>query len=114
MTLLGGVEAGGTKFVCAVGRGPDDVRAEARFATTTPAETLARVVAFFREHAPLAAGGVASFGPVDLDPRSPAVRSITTTPKPARQHVHPLRPPPRALRGPVRLETDVNAPAPAE
>ena len=38
--LFGGVEAGGTKFVCAVGTGPDDIRAEARFPTTTPAETL--------------------------------------------------------------------------
>ena len=83
--LLGGVEAGGTKFVCAVGHGPDDVRAEARIATTAPAETLAGVVAFFRAQAarePLAALGVASFGPVDLDPRSPAFGRITATPKP--------------------------------
>jgi len=114
MTLVGGVEAGGTKFVCAVGRGPDDVRAEARFATTTPAETLARVVAFFREHAPLAAVGVASFGPVDLDPRSPAFGSITTTPKPGWQHVDLVGPLRRALGVPVRIETDVNAAALAE
>jgi fructokinase len=114
MNLLGGVEAGGTKFVCAVGGGPDDVRAEARFATTTPAETLARVVAFFREHGPLAALGVASFGPVDLDPRSPAFGSITTTPKPGWQHVDLVGPLRRALGVPVRIETDVNAAALAE
>ena len=114
MTLLGGVEAGGTKFVCAVGRGPDDVRAEARFATTTPAETLARVVAFFREHAPLAALGVASFGPVDLQPRSPAFGSITTTPKPGWQHVDLVGPLRRALGVPVRVDTDVSAAALAE
>src|SRR5438094_1780467 len=114
MMLVGGVEAGGTKFVCAVGRGPDDVRAEARLATTTPAETLARVVAFFREHAPLAAVGVASFGPVDLDPRSPAFGSITTTPKPGWQHVDLVGPLRRALGVPVRIETDVNAAALAE
>src|ERR671919_275282 len=45
--LTGGIEAGGTKFVCAVGTGPDDVRAEARVPTTTPSETLERAVAFF-------------------------------------------------------------------
>ena len=79
--LVGGVEAGGTKFVCAVGTGPDDVRAEARFPTTTPAETLGHVVAFFSEQAaraPLAALGVASFGPIDLDPRSTTFGSAPT------------------------------------
>ena len=44
--LLAGIEAGGTKFVCIVGTGPDDIRAETRFPTTTPTETLARTVAF--------------------------------------------------------------------
>ena len=54
--VLGGVEAGGTKFVCAVGRGPDRVLAEERIPTTTPAETLARVVEFFRTAAAAARG----------------------------------------------------------
>jgi fructokinase len=112
--LLGGVEAGGTKFVCAVGRDPEDVRAEARFATTTPAETIGRVVAFFHEQAPIAALGVATFGPVDLDPRSPTFGSITTTPKPAWQHVDLIGPLRRALGVPVRIDTDVNAAALAE
>jgi predicted NBD/HSP70 family sugar kinase len=83
--LVGGIEAGGTKFVCAVGTGPDDVRTEVRVPTTTPEETLERVVAFFAGQAartPLAALGVASFGPVDLDERSPTFGFITTTPKP--------------------------------
>src|SRR3989442_325310 len=78
---VGGLEAGGTKFVCAVGRGPD-VAADTRIATTTPRETLERAIAFFRQHGPIAALGVASFGPVDLDPRSPTYGFITTTPKP--------------------------------
>ena len=56
--LFGGIEAGGTKFVCAIGSGPDDIRAEARFPTTTPEETIGRVIAFFREQrAELAAIG---------------------------------------------------------
>ena len=61
MALYGGIEAGGTKFVCAVGTGPDDIRDEIRFPTTAPDETLAQAVDFFRRHAqqePLAAVGV--------------------------------------------------------
>jgi len=47
--LVGGIEAGGTKFVCAVGTGPHDVRAEVRFPTTTPGETIERAIDFFRQ-----------------------------------------------------------------
>jgi len=115
--LVGGVEAGGTKFVCAVGTGPDDVRAEARFPTTTPAETLGHVVAFFSEQAaraPLAALGVASFGPIDLDPRSTTFGSVTTTPKPGWRHVELVAPLRRALGLRVAFDTDVNAAALAE
>ncbi len=51
MSLYGGIEGGGTKFVCAVGAGPNDLRAEARFPTTTPEETNPRAIAFFQEQA---------------------------------------------------------------
>lgn len=115
--LVGGIEAGGTKFVCAVGTGPHDVRAEVRVPTTTPAETIGRVVAFFGEQAarvPLAALGVASFGPVDLDPGSSTFGFITTTPKPGWRGVDLLGPLRRALGVPLALDTDVNAAALAE
>ena len=80
----GGIEAGGTKFVCAVGTGPDDIRAEIRFPTTTPDETIGRATTFFRQQAKeveLAAIGIGSFGPVDPNPASPTFGFITTTPK---------------------------------
>jgi fructokinase len=112
--LVGGIEAGGTKVVCAVGTGPDDVRAEARVPTTTPAETLERVVAFFAGQGPLTAVGVASFGPVDLDPRSPTYGRITTTPKRGWRDVDLVGPLRRALGVPVAFDTDVNAAALAE
>lgn len=117
MSLLwGGVEAGGTKFVCAVGSGPDDLREEARFPTTTPDETLERAVAFFREQqarqgAPLAALGIASFGPLDLDPGSPTTGFITTTPKPGWAFTDLVGTFRRALEVPVGFDTDVNAAA---
>ena len=60
MALYGGIEAGGTKFVCAVGSGADDLRAETQFPTTTPDETIGRVVDFFQaQQADLAAVGIA-------------------------------------------------------
>ncbi len=115
-SLVGGLEAGGTKFVCAVGTGPDDIRAEARFATTTPEETIRRAVEFFTEAAagaPLAAIGIASFGPLDLDPRSATFGFITTTPKAGWRRVD-LVTPLAALGAAVAIDTDVNAAALAE
>jgi fructokinase len=115
--VVGGVEAGGTKFVCAIGRGPGDLRAETRIATSTPGHTIDRAVAFFRDHAtrlPIAALGVASFGPIDLAPRSPTFGFITTTPKPGWSHTDLVGPLRRALGVPIRFDTDANAAALAE
>lgn len=111
--VYGGIEAGGTKFVCCVGTGPDDIRAETRFPTTTPEETLGRAVEFFRAEAgqDLLGLGVACFGPVDLDPGSPTYGHVTTTPKPGwagADVVGMLR---EALEVPVGFDTDVNGAA---
>jgi fructokinase len=110
---VGGVEAGGTKFVCAVGH-DREVIAETRIPTTSPADTIAATIAFFKDHGPLAALGVASFGPVDLDPRSPTYGFITTTPKSGWAHTDVVGPLRRALGVPVAFDTDVNAAALAE
>ncbi len=120
--LYGGIEAGGTKFVCAVGRGPDDLRSTERFATTDPAATLGRAIAFFRrqqEHnGRLEALGIASFGPVDLDPASPKWGYITSTPKPgwadtdlAGSIARALGLEPRPGEARVAFDTDVNGAA---
>ena len=112
--LFGGIEGGGTKFVCVLGTGPDHVVDELRFATTTPDETLGRVVAFFRRRrrsVRLAAAGVACFGPIDLDPVSPTYGHVTTTPKPywaGADVVGVLR---AALGVPIGWDTDVNGAA---
>jgi len=116
--LVGSIEAGGTKFVCAVGTGPDDVREELRFPTSTPDATIERAIGFFKEHGerigPIGALGIGSFGPLDLDVRSPTYGYITATPKLAwvnTDFVGPIR---RALGVPVGFDTDVNAAALAE
>lgn len=114
MALVGGIEAGGTKFVCAVGTGPDDIRAEVRFPTSTPEESIGQAIDFFRENTEpgeLAAVGVASFGPVDPDPRSATWGYVTTTPKPHWAHTDFAGPLHREFRVPVGFDSDVNGAA---
>ena len=112
MTLYGGIEAGGTKFVCVIGSDPQHIVAEERFPTTTPAETIARSVDFFKRHGhDLAAIGIGSFGPVDLNPRSPTYGYITTTPKPGWAQADLRGGIQRALNVPVAFDTDVNVAA---
>ncbi len=114
--LYAAIEAGGTKFICALGTGPADLIAT-RIPTTTPGETLARVADWLRtcktqsfsESSPLAAAGIASFGPVDLDPASPTYGHITTTPKPGWANFDFAGAVRRALNVPVAITTDVNA-----
>jgi fructokinase len=110
--VWGGIEAGGTKFVCAVGTAPDDIRAEERFETTTPDETIGRTVLFFRNHGPdVRAVGIASFGPIDPNPSSPTYGYITSTPKPGWANTDFAGAMRRALGVPVHFDTDVNVAA---
>jgi fructokinase len=108
--LFGGMEGGGTKFVCAVGTGPDDIRDEIRYPTTTPDETLNRAVDFFKKYN-VAAIGLAPFGPVDLNPASPTYGSITATPKPGWSRANIIAPFRRAFDLPLAFNLDVNAAA---
>ncbi len=115
MALLGGIEAGGTKFVCAVGTGPDDIRALTRIPTTTPEETLAQVTAFFHrqeeQEGALKAIGIGAFGPVDVRENSPTFGWFLDTPKPGWQQVGFVDAISRELTIPVGFDTDVNAAA---
>jgi len=107
MSLYGAVEAGGTKFVVAIGETPEEPREVARLATSNnPCETIAEVISYFEQRGPLHALGVATFGPVNF-----TTGCITTTPKLAWQDF-PLRDSLRsALQVPVALDTDVNGAA---
>lgn len=114
MELLGGIESGGTKFVCLVGSSPDRIIAEKRIPTTSPAETIHRVIEFFAPFTAnneLSAAGIASFGPLDLDRGSKTYGYITTTPKPGWSQVDLLGEIERGLKVPVAFDTDVNAAA---
>lgn len=111
--IWGGIEAGGTKFICAIGTEPGDVRARKQIDTTTPQETLAKCIGFFRENAGggdlLAGVGIGSFGPLDPNPASPTFGYITSTPKPGWANTDFAGTIGRALGVPVAFDTDVNA-----
>jgi fructokinase len=109
--LFAGLEGGGTKFVCAVATGPEDIRAQESFPTTTPEETIGKAISFLKRHEPFAALGIASFGPCDLDFRSPAYGHITSTPKAGWENVNLLGIFRREFPVPVGFDTDVNVAA---
>jgi fructokinase len=106
VTRLGGIEAGGTKWICAVGTGPDDLEPTETIRTTTPDETIGRAIAFFERKGPVRAVGIGSFGPVDL-----RTGTITTTPKPDWANTPVAGPVGERLGVPVAFDTDVNAAA---
>ena len=117
--LIASVEAGGTKFVCAIGSGPTCIITEERIPTTTPDETIGRCLEFFNAqqatHGAVAALGVATFGPAGVTPMRADYGCITTTPKPGWKNV-PLLEMLRSQLGniPAGFDTDVNAAALAE
>jgi len=113
--LFGGIEGGGTKFICAVGSSPDDILRETRIPTRTPEETLGGAIEFFREAerdlGRLSALGVACFGPLDPKPDSPSFGRLLPTPKPGwtdADIVGALR---SAFDVPIGFDTDVNGAA---
>lgn len=114
--LFAGVELGGTKCVCLLASGPDDIREEVRIETTTPAETLSAIQAVltrWRDAEGFAAIGVASFGPLELDPAAARYGCIVNTSKAGWSGADVLAP----LRGfgvPIGFDTDVNGAALAE
>jgi len=113
--LIAAIEAGGTKFVVAVGSGPEDIKAITRIETSDPAHTMREAIQFIsasaRKYGPVQAIGVGSFGPIDLDPASPTYGFITTTPKPMWSHTAIVAPLHSRFQVPVGFDTDVNAAA---
>lgn len=109
--LYGAIEAGGTKFVCAVSDEQFNIKARISIPTTHPAETMTAVLDFFKDFSDIAAIGVGSFGPIDINHRSPTYGFITTTPKLAWANYDFIG----ALKAhysiPIAWTTDVNAAA---
>lgn len=112
--LYGAVEAGGTKFLCVVGRDPEHLVDQTRIETTSPEETLGKVGEFFLPYTSdgkIEAIGIGCFGPLDTRPDSPTYGFITTTPKPGWGNTPLVSILGDALQIRLALDTDVNAAA---
>jgi fructokinase len=116
--LLAGVELGGTKCVCILGTAPGDVRAHERLPTSDPATTLADIEtvldAWRVKHGPIAALGIACFGPLDLRPASPSYGYITGTVKAGWSNTNVASRLAKRFAVPIGFDTDVNGAALAE
>ncbi|WP_084159602.1 ROK family protein [Paenibacillus ehimensis] len=110
MLRIGGIEAGGTKFVCGVGNERGEVVDSIRFPTEDPETTLGKAIAYFKEKS-VDAIGIGSFGPIDLRLGSPTYGYVTTTPKPGWGNVDFLGTLRREFDVPCGWNTDVNAAA---
>ncbi len=109
MPRVGGIEAGGTKFACAVGSHPGDLDV-VEIPTTTPDETIGRVTKFFKARA-VKTIGIGSFGPIDPNPQSSTFGFITSTPKQAWKNFDFAGAIRHALGVDIAFDTDVNAAA---
>ena len=112
--LIGAIEAGGTKFVAALAGEDGVILAQTRIPTQTPAQCFPALAEFFRNaaatHGPIASFGVASFGPIVIEPASPAYGTFTTTPKPgwSGARFHDVL---GEFGAPIIVDTDVNGAA---
>lgn len=110
--LFAGLEAGGTKINCVIGQQGGDIVHQQQFPTTQPENTLPSIVSYFREQirkrGPIAALGIGSFGPLQLDALASDYGSILTTPKPGWSGFNWLNYWGKELNIPVALQTDVN------
>ena len=117
-TLYGGIEGGGTKFVCAVGRSPVEIVDSASIPTTEPRATLAECVRFLASaqdrHGPIAAIGFSCFGPLELRREAKNYGCVLSTPKPGWSRANVLEPLQSAFDVPLAFDTDVAAAALAE
>ena len=109
--LLGSIEAGGTKMVCAVGNTNYQIKDSIHIPTATPEETLGKIIDYFKQFDNLSAIGIASFGPIEIRRSSPKYGYITDTPKPGWSNVDFVGPIKKALNVPIAWTTDVNGSA---
>jgi len=109
--LFGGIEAGGTKFVCAIGSGNGELVARSEISTGQPEQTIAQVVDFFHSQPSVERIGIGSFGPVDVNYRSKTYGTILKTPKPGWSEINLVREVGGRLEKPVVLQTDTDVAA---
>jgi fructokinase len=115
--LFAGVELGGTKCICTLASGPDDIRDQRTIPTTAPDETLPAIKAVLEGWAQeqgFDGLGVAAFGPLQLDPNDAGYGRVRATNKLHWEGADVLGPLRSAFAVPIGFDTDVNGAALAE
>ena len=105
-----GIEAGGTKFVLGLGDENGNIFIRETIPTESPEITINACKSFILKHQPDCIG-IASFGPIDLDSKSPNYGSITSTPKPGWSNTPLVSEIKKVFSGPIGFDTDVNGAA---
>lgn len=105
--LYGGLEIGGSKMVCATGYADGTISDRKSFDTTTPADSIPRIIDYFKNKE-ICALGIGSFGPVDVDPDSPTYGTILDSPKIPWQHYPLKKVLEEALNVPIMVDSRVN------
>lgn len=105
--ILGALEAGGTKMVCAIGDENGNIFEQVSIPTETPEITMPKMISYFKEKG-IEALGIGCFGPIDPDPDSDTYGYITSTPKLAWAYYNIVGAFRDALECPVGFDTDVN------
>lgn len=108
--IIGGIEAGGTKFVCGIGNEKGEILERVSFPTETPKITLVKAVEFFKDKN-IERLGIGSFGPIDVNPNSKTYGYITKTPKLAWTDCDIVGYLKKYFDIPIYFDTDVNGAA---
>ncbi|AAK79490.1 MULTISPECIES: ROK family protein [Clostridium] len=108
--MYGAIEAGGTKFVCAVSDENLNIIERESIKTTIPEETMTLVFKFFDKFK-LEAIGIGSFGPIDVNKKSKTYGYITNTPKQGWANYDFVGAVKNRYNIPIGWTTDVNAAA---
>ncbi len=107
---IGAIEAGGTKFVCAIGDELGNVFEKEVIKTTTPNESMPMVIDFFKKHE-FEKMAVGCFGPIDVNTNSDTYGYITSTPKKEWIDYNIIGELKKHFNLPIAFNTDVNCAA---
>jgi fructokinase len=108
--FFGAIEAGGTKFVCAVGNEKGEIISRTVFPTQDPETTLGNVYSYFSNYT-LTSMGVGCFGPIELNKDRNNFGQILNTPKQLWKNFNIYQALSSHFSVPVFVDTDVNAAA---
>lgn len=109
--MYGAIEAGGTKFVCAVIDDEMTVIDSVTIATEAPEVTMAGTIEFFKQYEGIKSIGVGAFGPVEINPASDRYGEVLNTPKLKWRNYNIYKALKDAFDIPIKIDTDVNAAA---